>query len=363
MSLASKLIWGSLSLLFGWVDAKVQVVNVYNWSDYIEPSINRTFTQSTKIKVRYDVFDSNEIMQGKLFTGKTGYDVVSPSHNFVPRQIKAGVYQPLNKAKLPNLKNLDPVVMKILEQVDPGNRYVVPYFWGINTLGTNQDKVKKLIPNMPDNQWELLFNPVYVSKLKTCGVTVLDSPSEVVPFALHYLGKNPNSSHQADLQAAFALLKKIRPYISRFSSSNYLNDLSNGNICMALGFGGDINIAATRAREAKNGIKVQALIPKTGVGVWVDVFGILKNAKHVDAAYAYINYTLDPKIAAKNSNYITYATPVLSAKKWVHQDILNNPSIYLPSFVLKKSFVVLPMSESAVRYTTREWQFLKRKRI
>lgn len=339
-----------------------QVVNVYNWSDYIEPSINRSFTQSTKIKVRYDVFDSNEIMQGKLLTGKTGYDIVSPSHNFVPRQIKAGVYQPLNKAKLPNLKNLDPAVMKILEQVDPGNRYVVPYFWGINTLGINQDLVKKYIPKMPDNQWELLFNPVYVSKLNKCGVTLLDSPSEVLPFALHYLGKNPNSSNQADLQAAFDLLKKIRPYISRFSSSNYINDLSNGNICMALGFGGDINIAATRAREAKNGIKVQALVPKTGVGIWVDVFGILKDAKNTDEAYAYINYTLDSKIAAKNSNYITYATPVMSARSMINKDILNNPSIYLPPSALQKSFVVLPMTEPAMRYVTREWQRLKQKR-
>ncbi|MCL6263762.1 polyamine ABC transporter substrate-binding protein [Craterilacuibacter sp. RT1T] len=335
-------------------------LNVYNWSDYVAEDTIPNFQKETGSKVRYDVYDSNEILQAKLLTGKSGYDIVVPSNTFLAKQIQSGLYQPLDKSKISNYKGLDPAVMKLLAEVDPGNKYAVPYFWGMNTLGINVDKVNKALGGkLPANQWDLLFKPEYVSKLKGCGVSIFDSPSEVFPMALHYLGKDPASKNEADYKAATALLKQIRPYITRFSSSGYINELAGGSLCLVLGYGGDLNIARNRAIEAKNGVKVQPLVPAQGVGIWIDTMAIPKDAKNLDNAYKFIDYNLRPQVAAANSNYVTYAPGSLEARKYIDKENLNNPSIFPSKEVMAKSFVMKPIDPKIQRVTTRMWTEVK----
>lgn len=335
-------------------------LNVYNWSDYIAESTLPNFQKATGIKVRYDVYDSNEILQAKMLTGKSGYDLVHPSNTFLAKQIQAGLYQPLNKAKIPNYKDLDPELMKLMAQFDPGNQFAIPYFWGMNTIGINSDKVSKALGGkLPANEWDLLFKQENVSKLKSCGVSMLDSAAEVFPVVLHYMGKNPASTSEADYKAAAALLKPLRPYITRFSSSGYINELSGGSLCLVLGYGGDLNIAKTRAEEAKNGVKVQPLVPKTGVGIWIDSMVIPKDAKNVDNANTYINYVLDPKVSAANANTVTYAPGSLAARQFIDKKHLANPSIFPGKDVVSKSFVMPSMDAKTQRLTTRLWQEFK----
>lgn len=258
-----------------------KVLNIYNWSDYIAPETVKNFEKETGIQVRYDVYDSNEVLQAKVLTGRSGYDIVVPTNAFLAKQLQANIYQPIDKNKLSNYKNLDAAVLTQANKFDPGNKYAVPYFYGINTLAINVKKVKAALGSepMPANEWDLLFDQKYASKLKTCGVSVLDSPSEVLPIALHYLGRDPNSHNDADWQAAAELMKKARPAITRFSSSGYINELANGSICMALGYGGDLNIAKRRAEEAKAGQEIKVLAPKDGVMMWMDSMVIPKTRK------------------------------------------------------------------------------------
>lgn len=334
-------------------------LNVYNWSDYIAESTVPNFQKATGIKVRYDVYDSNEILQAKMLTGKSGYDLVVPSNTFLAKQIQANLYLPLDKSKLSNYKDLDPELMKLMTKFDPDNKYAVPYFWGVNTIGINVDRVNKVLGKQPANQWDMLFKPEYSSKLKSCGISMLDSPAEVFPIVLHYMGKDPSSKSEADYQAAAALLKTIRPNISRFSSSGYINELAGGSLCLVLGYGGDLNIARKRAAEVKSNVKIEALVPKEGVGIWVDSMVIPKDAKNVDSALQYINNALDAKVAAANSNAVNYAPGSLPARKFIDKQNLANPSIFPGKDVIAKSFVMPSLDAKIQRLTTRLWQEIK----
>ncbi|WP_024302437.1 polyamine ABC transporter substrate-binding protein [Pseudogulbenkiania sp. MAI-1] len=338
-----------------------KVLNVYNWSDYIAPDTVKNFEKETGIKVRYDVYDSNEVLQAKILTGRSGYDIVVPTSAFLAKQIKAGVYQPIDKSKLANYKNLDQMVLLQAARFDPGNAYAVPYFYGINTLAINVGKVKTALGStpMPANEWDLLFKPEYAAKLKSCGVSVLDSPAEALPVAAHYLGKDPNGTADADWRAAADLYKKIRPYITRFSSSGYINEFANGSLCVVLGYGGDLNIAKRRAEEAKNGQHLKVLAPKAGVMLWMDSMAIPKDAQNVDNALAFINYVMRPDVAAANAKAVNYATPNKPARTQIDAKFLNDPSIYPTPEIQKASFVQLPVDAKIQRLQTRLWTEVK----
>ena len=296
-----------------------KVLNIYNWSDYIAEDTIRNFEKETGIKVRYDNFDNNEIVHAKLVAGKTGYDIVVPSSNWAKLQIDGGLLRKLDKSQIPNLRNLDPAVQAQLARMDPGNDYMVNWLWGFTTVGINVEKVKAALGStpMPDNAWDLVFKPEYISKMKGCGVAFLDSASEVVPAALHYLGKPSFSKNPSDYSAATNLLKSVRPSVTLFSSSGYINDMANGSICRALGWSGDINIARQRAIEGKTGQNIQALIPKTGGLLFFDVMVIPADAARPGNAHKFINYMLRPEVSAGLTNKVFYANPTLASKQFV----------------------------------------------
>ena len=336
-------------------------LNVYIWSDYVDPATLDAFKQENKIDVRYDNYDSNETLEAKVLTGKSGYDLVGPSIANVARQIKAGAYQPVDKNLIPNYKDIDPELLKLMDQVDPGNKYAVPYFWGINTIGINKEQVLKALgtDKLPDNAWDLVFNPEYTSKLKSCGISFFDSPTEQYPLVLKYMGKDPNSDKAEDLQAANDTLKKVRGDVKRFSSSGYIDDMARGDLCIAIGYGGDLNIAKKRAAEAKNGVNLEVLTPKTGVGIWIDSFMIPTDAANVANAHKYINYTLDAKVAAKNGDFVTYAPASKPARDLMDKTYSQDLSIFPSDEVKANSFVVLPKPPEAIKLQTRLWQQLK----
>ena len=335
-------------------------LNIYNWSDYVDPETVATFEKDNNIKVRYDYYDSNETLEAKVLTGQSGYDLVAPSLVNVGRQIQAGAYQPLDKSQISIYNNVDPELLKLMDKVDPGNKYAVPYFWGINTIGINKDQVEKALGGkLPDNIWDLVFKPEYTAKLKSCGISFFDSPSEQFPLVLHYLGKDANSSNPDDLKAATELLKTVRGDVKRFSSSGYIDDMARGDLCVVIGYGGDLHIAKNRAIEAKNGVNIDVLVPKEGVGVWVDSFMIPKDAQNVANAHKYINYTLDPKVAAKNGDFVTYAPASKPARGLMNKEYADDPSIFPTAEVMSNSFVVLPKSPDAVNLMVRLWQQLK----
>jgi putrescine transport system substrate-binding protein len=315
-----------------------KVLNIYNWSDYIADDTIKNFEKETGIKVRYDNFDNNEILHAKLVAGKTGYDIVVPSSNWAGLQIMGGLFAKLDKAQLPNLKNVDPAVAAQLAKIDPGNQHVVDWLWGFTTVGVNVDKVKAALGSMPmpDNVWDLVFKPEYVSKLKSCGVSFLDSADEVVPAAMHYLGKPRVSKNPADYTAALNLLKSIRPSVTLFSSSGYINDMAGGSICVALGWSGDINIARQRAIDGKTGQKIEALIPKNGGLLFFDVMAIPADAPHPGNAHKFINYILRPEVAAQLTNKVFYANPVADSKKHIKPEVANNPTVFLTQENLQK---------------------------
>lgn len=341
--------------------AETGKLNIYNWSDYVDPETVTEFEKNNGVKVRYDYYDSNETLEAKMLTGKSGYDLVAPSIANVGRQIKAGAYQEIDKSQIPNYTNIDPELLKQMAQVDPGNKYAVPYFWGINTLAINKDKVAQALgtDKLPDNEWDLVFNPEYTSKLKSCGISFFDSPTEQYPLVLKYLGKDPNSENTDDLNAANDLMKKVRGDVKRFSSSGYIDDMARGDLCVALGYGGDLNIAKNRAKEANNGINIAVLSPKTGVGIWIDSFMIPKDAENVVNAHKYINNSLDAKVAAKNGNFVTYAPASQPARALMEPAYSEDNSIFPSPEVKANSFVVLPKSPDAVKLQTRLWQGLK----
>ncbi|KQP19608.1 polyamine ABC transporter substrate-binding protein [Pseudorhodoferax sp. Leaf265] len=332
-----------------------KVLNIYNWSDYIAEDTIANFEKETGIKVRYDNFDNNEIVHAKLVAGKTGYDIVVPSSYWAKLQADGGLLQKLDKSKLPNLKNLDPVLQEQLAKLDPGNQYQVNWLWGYTTVGINVDKVKAALGStpMPDNVWDLVFKPEYISKLKSCGVSFLDSATEIVPAAMHYLGKPPFSRNQADYSGVGPLLKTVRPYVTLFSSSGYINDMANGSICLALGWSGDINIARQRAIDGKTGQKIEALIPKNGGLLFFDVMVIPADAPHPDNALKFINYILRPEVHAGLSNKVFYANPNKESRKFIKPEVANNPTIFPTDEDMKKMVAPDALSNDIRRTVTR----------
>lgn len=338
-----------------------KVLNIYNWSNYIAPDTIANFEKETGIKVRYDNFDSNEIVHAKLVAGKTGYDIVVPSSYWAKMQADGGLLQKLDKSKLPNLKNLDPAFQAQLGMMDPGNQYMVDWLWGYTTVGINVDKVKAALGNMPmpENAWDLIFKPEYISKLKTCGVSILDSPTELVPAALHYLGKPAFSKNIADYQAVPTLLKSIRPYVTLFSSSGYINDMANGSICAAFGYSGDINIAKNRAIEGKTGQHIQTLTPKTGGVVFMDVMVIPADAPHPENAHKWMNYIMRPEVHAGLTNKVFYANPNLASRKLIKPEIANDPAVYPPEADMKKMAQPTAVNNDIRRQMTRIYTSFK----
>jgi len=337
-----------------------KVLNVYNYSDYIAEDTIPNFEKATGIKVTYDVFDSDEMVETKLLAGGSGYDVVVPTLNFFGRQIQAGVFLPLDKSKIPNLANLDPEVMKRIAQQDPDNKYGVPYMIGTTGIGYNVDKIKEIFGTTDvANSWDLVFKPDYISKLKECGVTILDTPSDLIPIALNYLGLDPHTHDPAQIQQAADLIKKIRPYVQNFHSSQYVTSLATGNTCLAVGWSGDIIQARDRAEEAKNGVHVAYSIPKEGAPQWFDMLAIPKDAKHPESAYAFINYLLQPEVAAANTNFIHYANPVPKATALVSEEIRNDPTIYPPPEVAAKMFTYSINPPEVDKLYTRLWTEIK----
>jgi putrescine transport system substrate-binding protein len=338
-----------------------KVLNIYNWSDYIGDDLIKKFEAETGIKVRYDNFDNNEIVHAKLVAGKTGYDIVVPSSNWAKLQIDGGLLQKLDKSKLPNLKNVDPTINAQLGKMDPGNDYLVNWLWGFTTVGINVDKVKAALGStpLPANVWELVFNPEYISKLKGCGVSFLDSATEVIPAALHYLGKPPFSKSPGDYTAAANTLKAVRPHVTLFSSSGYINDMANGSICLALGWSGDINIARQRAIDGKTGQNIQALIPANGGLLFFDTMVVPADAAHSGNAYKFIDFMLRPENAAANTNKVFYPNPVTESKKHIRAEVANNPTVFLPAADMAKMVPPDALNNDLRRLMTRTYTSFK----
>ena len=318
--------------------AEEKVLNIYNWSDYLAEDTIPNFEKETGIKVRYDVFDSNEILHAKLMAKNTGYDIVVPSSNWAKIQIDGGLLQKLDKSKLPNLVNLDPDILAQMANLDPGNQYMVDWLWSYTTVGINVDKVKTALGEMPmpENGWDLVFNPKYTNKLKSCGITFLDAPTEVFPIALKYIGKQPHSTIVDDYKLATDMLQKVRPDIKRFSSGGQIDDLASGNVCVALGWAGDFNLARKRSIENKSEQNIEALITPMGGYMFMDTMVIPADAKHVDNAHKFINYILRPQVHAGLTNAVTYANPNKAATEFVNPEIKNNKTIFLPAEDVKK---------------------------
>ncbi|MGY4828040.1 polyamine ABC transporter substrate-binding protein [Sphaerotilaceae bacterium SBD11-9] len=333
VSIASSLLLGlSAASVAQAADApEAKVLNVYNWSDYIAEDTLKNFEKETGIKVNYDNYDNNEILHAKLVAGKTGYDIVVPGAHFAKQQIEAGLFRKLDRSLLTNWGNLDPAILEQMAKVDPGNQYLVDWMWGYVTVGINVAKVKKALGDtpMPANPWSLLFDPQYASKLKSCGVNFLDSASEVLPVAMGYVGKPAFSKTAADYPPAGEMLKKVRPYVTRFSSSGYIDELAGGALCAVMGYSGDINIARARAIQAKNGNVIEALVPATGATLFFDSMAIPADAAHPKNAHLFINYILRPEVHASLTNKVFYANPNKASLKFVNKDVAENKSIFL----------------------------------
>jgi putrescine transport system substrate-binding protein len=338
-----------------------KVLNVYNWSDYIADDTLKNFEKETGIKVRYDNFDNNEIVHAKLVAGKTGYDVVVPSSGWAKLQADGGLLRKIDKSLIPNYKNLDPDIQAQLAKLDPGNQYMVNWLWGYDTVGINVDKVKAALGGMPmpDNAWDLIFKPEYISKLKSCGVSFLDSATEVVPAALWYLGKNAYSKNPSDYAGVTTLLKSIRPYVTLFSASGYINDMASGSICLAFGWSGDINIAKNRAIEGKTGQKIEALLPKTGGLLFFDTMVIPADAPHPGNAHKFIDYILRPEVHAGITNKVFYANPNKESRKFIKPEVANDPTVFPSEADMKKMSVPEAINNDIRRLMTRTYTSFK----
>ncbi|MGB7260073.1 MAG: polyamine ABC transporter substrate-binding protein [Pseudolabrys sp.] len=337
-----------------------RVVNVYNWSDYIDPTVLADFTRETGIRVQYDTFDSNDTLETKLLAGKSGYDVVVPTAYFLERQIKAGVFQKLDKSRLPNLVNLWPNIAKRLAFYDPGNQHAVNYMWGTTGIGYNVKAMHaRLGAGAKVDSWDIVFKPENLAKFKDCGVHMLDSSDDIMPAALHQLGLDPNSTDPKQLQQATDLMMKIRPYVRKFHSSEYLNALASGEICFVVGWSGDIKQAQKRAAEAKNGVEIGYAIPKEGAQMWFDNLAIPNDAPHVAEAHAFINFLLEPEVAAKNSNMIAYANGNLASQKFIDKAVLDDPGVYPDAAVMSKLYTINARDAKTQRLMNRLWTRIK----
>ncbi|POF34592.1 polyamine ABC transporter substrate-binding protein [Roseibium marinum] len=361
MSLKSMLTGvAALSLLSGAAIAQDREVRVYNWSDYIDESILEDFTKETGIEVVYDVFDSNEVLETKLLAGGTGYDIVVPTGTFLARQIQAGVFAELDKSKLPNLSNMWTDIEERVQKYDPGNAYSINYMWGTTGIGYNVEKVKAALgEDAPVDSWDLFFKPENMEKLKDCGVHVLDAPTEMFPAALKYLGLDPDSKDPADIEKAGDLLKTIRPYVQKFHSSEYINALANGDICLAIGWSGDVLQARDRAAEANNGVTVEYSIPKEGALMWFDQMAIPADAPHSDEAHEFLNYIMRPDVMAKASNYVYYANGNKASQELLNEDVIGDPAIYPSEEAVKNLYTVTSYPPKVNRIVTRTWTSVK----
>src|SRR5688572_1821302 len=332
-----------------------KVVNVYNWSDYIEPKVLEEFETETGIHVNYEVMDSNALLETKLRAGRSGYDVVVPSASYLARQIKSNIYQKLDKSKLDNLKNLDPDITKRLEVFDPGNEHAVNYMWGTSGVAYNEGLIKAAMPDAPVDSFAMFYDPKVVSKFAKCGVSILDEPGEVLGTVLMYLGKDPNSESPEDLKAAEKVLLSVRPYIRLINSSKYIEDLANGEICLALGWSGDTLQAKSRADEAGKGLTIKYNIPKEGAVMFFDNMAIPADAAHVKNAHLFIDYMLRAEVAAKNSNFISFANSNAASWPLISAEVKNNPGIFPTPEMMPKLVPDLPETPEFTRTLTRSW--------
>src|SRR6202047_1145138 len=336
-----------------------KVLNLYIWSDYLAPETLSNFEKQTGIKVHVAYFDTNETLETKLLAGSSGYDVVVPTASYFERQIKAGVYLTLDKSKLPNLKNMDPQLMAKVALHDPGNAHGIIYTWGTNGIGYNEKMVRELMPDAPLDSWRMVFDPAVASKVAKCGISVLDSPAEMLRAVYSYLGKDPNSQSPDDLVLAEAVLTKIRPYIRNINSSEYMEALANGDICVAVGYNGDVMQARDRAREANKGIEIKYAVPKEGSILWFDMLAIPKDAPDPDSAYAYLNYIMTPQVIADISNFKRYANANAASQPLVLPSVRDDSGIYPPPEQRQKLAVQLADSSDQTRAITRVWQKFK----
>jgi putrescine transport system substrate-binding protein len=360
LALPASLVLAGLALAPAQLSAqRERSVNVYNWSDYIEPTIVDAFTAQTGIRVRYDNFDSNDTLETKLLAGKSGYDVVVPTAYFLERQIKAGIFQKLDKSKLPNLVNVWPDIAKHLAAYDPGNQYSVNYMWGTVGIGYNAAKAKQILGDERIDTWDAVFAPGKLARFKDCGVHMLDSSDDILPAALHYLGRNANSSDPADLEKAADLVISVRPAVRKFHSSEYLNALASGEICFVVGWSGDIKQAQKRAQEAKNGVEIAYAIPREGTQLFFDNLAIPKDARNVDEAHAFINYLLRPDVAAKNSNFLSYANGNLASQALIDPAILNDHTIFPDEAAMARLYTINAHDARTTRVMNRLWTKIK----
>jgi len=350
----------TLLMLPAHVGAAERTVNFYNWSSYMAPGVLEDFSRETGIKVVYDTFDANETLETRLLAGKSGYDVVVPTAYFLQRQIKAGVFQKLDKSKLPNLANAWPVVTERLATYDPGNQYGVNYMWGTTGIGYNVKTVEGILgPGAKIDSWDIVFKPENLARFRDCGVHMLDSPDDIFPAALSYLGLDPNSTKQADLEKAADLVSKIRPYVRKFHSSEYLNALATGEICLVVGWSGDIMQARSRAAEAKTGVAIGYAIPKEGAQMFFDNLAIPADAKNVNEAYELINFLYRPDIAARNSDFLSYANGNLASQKLLDPKIRDDKDIYPDDAMQAKLFVITARDPATQRIINRLWTKVK----
>jgi putrescine transport system substrate-binding protein len=344
--------------------AQGRTVNVYNWSDYIEPSVIGAFTKETGIEVKYDTFDSNDTLETKLLTGRSGYDVVVPTGYFLERQIKAGVFQKLDKSKLPHLGNVWPEIGRRLAVYDPGNEYAVNYMWGTTGIGYNVKKAREILGDSAPvsaamASWDIVFKPELLARFKGCGVHMLDSADDIMPAALAYLGLDPNSTAPADLEKAAALLTSIRPSVRKFNSSEYLNALASGEICLVVGWSGDIKQAQKRAAEARGDVEVGYVIPKGGAQMFFDNLAIPKDASHVAEAHAFIDYLLRPDVGAKNSNFLGYANGNLASQSLIDKKVFDDRAVYPDAATMASLYTINAHDQRTQRLMNRLWTRIK----
>jgi putrescine transport system substrate-binding protein len=350
----------ALALFAPTLKAEERTVNFYNWSNYMAPGVLEDFTKETGIKVVYDTFDANETLETRLMAGKSGYDVVVPTAYFLQRQIKANIFQKLDKSKLPNLANAWAVVTQHLAIYDPGNLYAANYMWGTTGIGYNVKMVQKILgPDAKIDSWNIVFKPENLAKFKDCGVHMLDSADDIFPAALGYLGLDPNSTKQADLEKAADLVSKVRPFVRKFHSSEYLSALATGEICLVVGWSGDIMQARSRAAEAKSDVEIGYSIPKEGAQMFFDNLAIPADAQHVAEAYELINYLYRPDVAARNSDFLSYANGNLASQKLIDPKILNDRNIYPDDATLAKLFVITARDPATQRIINRLWTKVK----
>jgi len=336
-----------------------KVLNLFIWSDFLAPDTIPTFEKQTGVKVHVSYFDTNETLEARMLTGSSGFDVVAPVAPYFQREIRSGAYLPLDKKQLPNLANLEPALMCRVALNDPGNAHGVVYTWGTFGIGYNEKKVAAILPNVPLNSWRLIFDPAFASKLATCGINILDTPAGVVRLVLKYLGKNPNAPSPQDLAEVERVLSKIRPYIRTIDSSSYIQALANGDICIALGYNGDVVQARNRAREARNGIQIDYVVPVEGSLLWFTMLAIPRDAPNVANAHLFINYLMTPQVIANISNFVGFANAIPTSSPLLDASIAADPAIYPPSDQQQRLFVQLEDPPEQSRAITRLWQKFK----